>query len=117
VAALAVPAVAGMDAPGFRGAAQLAAIVRRYPLLERIACGHMHRPIVTRWGGTVAMTVPSVAHQLTLDLRSDVAETFSLEPPAFALHLWDNGALVSHVALVDRADGPYPFHDAGALID
>lgn len=109
--------ISGMDAPGFSGAEQLAAVVRRHPQLERIACGHLHRPIVTRWGGTVAMTAPSVAHQLTLDLRDGVAETFSLEPPAFVLHRWDGRTLVSHIAVVDPADGPYPFREAGKLID
>ena len=109
--------IAGMDAPGFARADDLAAIVRRHANVERVTCGHLHRPIVTRWAGTVAMTVPSVAHQVTLDLRPGVPETFSLEPPGFALHRWDGRTLVSHVVPVDVADGPYPFRSDGALID
>jgi 3',5'-cyclic-AMP phosphodiesterase len=34
------------------------------------------------------------------------------------LHRWRDGALVSHVALVQEYDGPYPFFDEhGRLID
>jgi len=108
---------AGMDALGFRHADRLEALVRAHPQVERIACGHMHRPILTRWAGTIALTSPSTAHQLTLDLRPGVAETFSLEPPGFALHVWDGAGLISHFAAVEEAAGPYPFRTGGKLID
>jgi Icc protein len=63
------------------------------------------------------MTAPSSAHQVTLDLRPGVTETFSLEPAAFALHRWDGEVLVTHIAAVDAARGPYPFRTDGKLID
>lgn len=108
--------IAGIDALGFGGAPELGAIVARHAHLERILCGHLHRPIATRWYGTLAMTVPSTAHQVTLDLRPGVPDTFTLEPPAFALHVWDGDGLVSHVLPVEVAPGPYPFRAGGALI-
>lgn len=91
--------VAHMDRMGLReGADGLAAVLQRHPQVERVICGHLHRPIVRRFGGTVAMTVPSVAHQIALDLRADGPAAFILEPPGFAVHVWRGGALVSHYA-------------------
>jgi hypothetical protein len=45
------------------------AIVARHPQVERIACGHIHRPIQVAWGGTMACTAPSTSHaQVALTL-------------------------------------------------
>ncbi len=91
------------------GAERLAAIVRRNPQVERVLCGHVHRPIQARWAGTLASIGPSTAHQATLDLRPGVDITFTMDPPAVALHQWRNGALVTHISYVGDFDGPHPF--------
>ena len=110
-----------MDSVALRDAdgAKLAALLRGHANIERVVCGHVHRPIHMRFGGTIVSSAPSVAHQVVLDLRPDAPSAFNLEPPAFALHYWVPGAgLVSHQAYVDRFDGPYPFYeDDGGLID
>lgn len=97
----------------------LAALIGRYPNVERVLCGHLHRPIHTRFAGTIASTAPSPAHQVALDLTPQAPSVFVMEPPAFALHLWQPGAgLVSHHGYLDAYDGPYPFHgNDGSLID
>jgi Icc protein len=98
-----------MDGMGLAMPDGLAAIVRRYPNIERVLCGHVHRPIQTRWAGTLASTAPSTAHQVTLDL-SGGGETFIMEPPAFQLHRWDQATgIVSHTVYVGEFDGPHPF--------
>jgi 3',5'-cyclic-AMP phosphodiesterase len=89
-----------MDTIGLEGAEALAEIVRRHPHVEHVACGHLHRMIQARWAGTVASTAPSTAHQLALDVREDAVLGFTIEPPGYALHLWRDGGLVSHVATV-----------------
>jgi 3',5'-cyclic-AMP phosphodiesterase len=92
------------------GADEFAAIVARHTAIERIVCGHHHRPIVTRFAGTIAQIAPSVTHQVTLDLSDDGAATFHMEPPAYLLHSFREGAgLVSHTAFVERFPGPFPF--------
>jgi Icc protein len=100
-------------------AERLAALIARYQNVERVICGHVHRPMFVRFGGTIASAVPAPAHQVALDLREDAPSAFTLEPPAFALHWYDAASgLVTHHAYVDGADGPYPFYDEeGALID
>ncbi|MFO6420052.1 phosphodiesterase [Hylemonella sp. W303a] len=108
-----------MDDIGLReGAEALEAIVARHPNVERVICGHLHRTIQVRFGGTIAATVPSPAHQVRLDLAPDAASAWMLEPPGFALHaLPRGGRLVSHIAASGRHPGPFPFHDGGQLID
>jgi 3',5'-cyclic AMP phosphodiesterase CpdA len=108
--------ISALDAQPYPGAAELGAIVRRHTHVERVACGHLHRPILTRWHGTIAMTVPSTAHQITLDLRDGAPDTFTLEPPAFALHVWDGASLTTHFVPIEPAAGPYPFRESGQLI-
>jgi 3',5'-cyclic-AMP phosphodiesterase len=100
-------------------AERLAAIVGQHPNVERVICGHVHRPIFTRFGGTIASAVPAPAHQVALDLREDAPSAFRLEPPAFALHWYDRATgIVTHHAYVDEGEGPYPFYEAdGKLID
>lgn len=98
---------------------QLARLIARYPNVERVICGHVHRPMFVRFGGTIASAVPAPAHQVALDLRDDAPSAFVMEPPAFALHRYDSvNGLITHHAYVDDADGPYPFYEPeGALID
>jgi Icc protein len=101
-----------------QGAAELEALVARHPNVERIVCGHLHRSIQVRFGGTLAMTAPSPAHQVCLDLAPSAASAWTLEPPGFVLHaLSTRGQLSSHIVASGQFDGPHPFHDGGVLID
>jgi len=129
------PVVIAMHHPPFRtlighmdkiglvqGTDELEALVRQYDNIERIICGHIHRPIEVRFGGTIAMTGPSIAHQVTLDLDDNAASTWVLEPPAFRIHAWDAVCqrVVTHTLHTEHKggfEGPYPFHDNGVLID
>lgn len=98
---------------------RLAAIVSRYSNVERVICGHVHRPIFTRFAGTIASSVPAPAHQVALDLGEHAPSAFRLEPPAFALHRYaPETGIVTHHAYVDEGEGPFPFYETdGTLID
>ena len=102
-----------------KAAAKLEALISHHPNVERVLCGHVHRPVHRRFGGTIASIAPSTAHQVVLDLREDAPSAWTLEPAAFALHDWNAGTgLVSHHAYVEQFDGSHPFSDAaGKLID
>lgn len=107
-----------MDRIGFADARGLEEIVSRHPRIERILCGHLHRPIHVRFGGTIASTCPSPAHQVALDLDRDAPSQFMLEPPGYQLHWWnEHTGLVSHTAVIGDFEGPYPFYEGEALID
>jgi 3',5'-cyclic AMP phosphodiesterase CpdA len=108
------PFACGIDAfDNFRlneGGERLAELVRRHDNVERVMCGHVHRPIQVRWAGTMASIAPSTAHQATLDLHDKAPLSMMMEPPGLALHLWrpDTG-LVTHVSYIGTYDGPRPF--------
>jgi Icc protein len=102
-----------MDEMGLDGAGSLAVVIRRHPHVERIVCGHLHRPIVRRFAGTVACTGPATAHQLALDLGEAPRLAMVMEPPACLLHLWlgDVEGLVSHISLIGDTYPPFSIFD------
>jgi 3',5'-cyclic AMP phosphodiesterase CpdA len=92
--------------------ARLESLVRAHPNVERVLCGHMHRTIVARFGGTIAWCAPSTAHQVALELRDDGPAAYVMEPPGFALHLHtQERGLVTHYLSVDQGDGPRRFDE------
>jgi 3',5'-cyclic AMP phosphodiesterase CpdA len=99
-----------MDAIKCDNGAALGAIVARHPQIERIICGHVHRPITVRWHGTVVTTVPGTAHQVALDLRTGSPTAWIMEPPALHLHQWraDLG-LVTHQSYIGDYGPPTPY--------
>ncbi|MFN5542100.1 MAG: phosphodiesterase [Betaproteobacteria bacterium] len=108
-----------MDQIGLlQGGAELEKLVAKHPNVERVICGHLHRSIHVRFGGSIAMTAPAPAHQICLDLSPDASSAWTLEPPGFVLHaLSDANLLSSHVVASGQFGGPYPFHSDGQLID
>jgi len=107
-----------MDRCGLTNPEILQAVVARHPQVERVLCGHLHRSIQVRFGGTIASTCPSPAHQIDLDLVADGRPQFVMEPPGYQLHVWNpRSGIVSHTAYIGEFDGPYPFYDAAGLID
>ncbi|MEO8225511.1 MAG: phosphodiesterase [Gammaproteobacteria bacterium] len=107
-----------MDRQGLEGSADLARVIEKHPQVERLLCGHLHRPIQARFAGTIACTVPGPAHQVALDLAEDAASRFVMDPPAYGLHAYTPAAgMISHTAFVGQFAGPYPFYEGGKLID
>lgn len=104
--------IAHMDDQGLaaEAAASLEGIIAGHPQVERVTCGHLHRTISRRWAGTVAATVPSVAHAVALDLRDDSHAAWNYEPPFITLHHWNGSALVTH----QLATGDFPSRRYGA---
>jgi 3',5'-cyclic AMP phosphodiesterase CpdA len=97
-----VTGIGSMDGMGLDGIEGLAAMIRRHPQVERIVAGHIHRPIVRRFAGTVACTCPSTAHQVALDLPPETRLAMVMEPPACMLHVWlgEEQGLVTHVSVI-----------------
>jgi Icc protein len=79
----------------------LRAIVSRHRQVELIAAGHVHRTVVAALDGVPVLAVPSTGVQLALDLEDDELR-FASEPPCFALHLFADGQLVSHIQPVQQ---------------
>ena len=61
--------IAHMDRINLRNIPEFAAIIARHRQVERIICGHHHRPIVARLAHAIASIAPSVAHQVEMTLE------------------------------------------------
>jgi Icc protein len=106
--------IAHMDRINLQNSEEFTAIIAKHAQVQRIICGHHHRPIVTQVAHTIASIAPSVAHQVELTFDPHDSGAFVFEPPAFQLHRWTPfggpfGSIVSHTAYVERFSGPYPF--------
>lgn len=102
--------IQAMDLIKCQGGEALAALIRRHPNVERVVCGHHHRPIQTRWAGTIGSIAPSTAHQVMLDFIDAKDSRIRMEPPGYHLHLWTGTAgLITHMAYVDDFGGPFDF--------
>jgi 3',5'-cyclic-AMP phosphodiesterase len=82
-----------------RSAARLGVIVERNPQVERVVCGHVHRPVEVRWRGTVVSVCPSAAYLARFGLNGGF-EPDPSEPPAYQLHYWDGHSLATHTVAV-----------------
>jgi 3',5'-cyclic-AMP phosphodiesterase len=85
-------------------------VIARHAQVQRIVCGHHHRPIVGQVAHAIASVAPSVAHQVELSFDPEDKGAFNFEPPAFQLHAWgaDSG-FVSHTVYTELYPGPFPF--------
>jgi 3',5'-cyclic AMP phosphodiesterase CpdA len=81
---------------------RLEAIVSAQRNIVAVIAGHLHRPVVTFWAGTMLAICPSTAPQVALDLDGidpdapDGRPMIVADPPYYAVHWWDGGQLVSH---------------------
>lgn len=99
-----------MDSIGLRqGTEGLATVLLKHPQVERVICGHLHRHIVRRFGGTVALTAPSTAHQIVLDVRQGGPAAWRREPPGYAIHALVEGSVVSHGVAIGEYGSTVPY--------
>lgn len=100
-----------MDRMGLLDADALAEVVSQHDHVARIMCGHVHRPIVSAFAGTIMTLAPSTSHQVVLGLAEDSPSQFNFEPPAYFLHQQvQTGSLVTHTAYVEPFPGPHSFY-------
>jgi len=92
------------DVDGFAGADALADVVKKYPNIQGVLCGHVHLPTFTAWSGTIVSTAPSTGMRLLLDLTQQQPSQFLLENPAYHLHYWtQDKQLVTHLVEVKQS--------------
>jgi 3',5'-cyclic AMP phosphodiesterase CpdA len=81
---------------------RLESIVAAQTNVVAVVAGHLHRPVVTRWAGTILAVCPSTAPQVALDFAAidpeapDDRPMIVADPPWFAIHVWNGSTLVTH---------------------
>lgn len=98
-----------IDAYRCFGEERLAAMLDRYPTVERVVCGHIHRAAQRRFGGTIAVTAPSTTTAIALRLGEGAEPASFVETPGMLLHWWDGSAMVTHHMPIGPARGPMGF--------
>ncbi len=100
------------DDDGFIGAKELGAVLEKYSNIERLACGHIHMPISTKWSGTVVSSAPSTGMRLSLDLTMKKPSGFFLDRPAYQIHHWTpQNNLITHTIYVHEETQPFSFEN------
>lgn len=94
-----------LDKVNCRGGGRMAEIVARHRNVEGIACGHLHRSTSVRFGGTAAVTVPSVAPELSLLFAGFERPDYRPSPPQLGFHFWSSSGLTTHIAAVPEEAG------------
>jgi len=86
---------------------RLRPIVEAHPNIVAMVAGHLHRPLVTRWAGTVLAVCASTAPLVALDLDAMDPEAPDQRPmivadqPYVALHYWNGRELITHFDTVE----------------
>ncbi len=89
---------------------RLDALLRRHPAVERVVCGHVHRVMQRRFGGTLLVTAPSTTTTIALRLAPDAAPASYREPAGFLLHHWTPaGGMLTHSCLIGDFGAAMPF--------
>lgn len=105
-----VTGVPYLDAYRCFGADRLTACIAKAPGVERVLCGHVHRLMQTRFGGTLLCTAPSTTTAIALRIDPMAEPASFLEPPGLLLHDWrDPYGLLTHYLPIGEFPGPYPF--------
>lgn len=105
-------AIGHMDNEPFSYRRQFRELIENHPQVERITCGHIHRPISCRFANTVANVCPGVGMQIVLDFTAEAPSGFILEPAAMLIHRWgafwdDEPVLLTHTGVVEDFPGQY----------
>ncbi len=91
-----------MDVDRCLDGAAFAAVVAKSHNVQRIMCGHVHRPSFVWFAGTIASVCPSTAFHLEPALMVERTDyQLTSEPAAFQLHMWTGeSGLVTHTVQV-----------------
>jgi 3',5'-cyclic AMP phosphodiesterase CpdA len=90
-----------MDTMALEGRDRFAAVIARHPTVERVFCGHLHRPLVSTVGGVTTSVAPSPVQHVELNLAPDAAVEIVVDPGGYQLHHRCDGQWVSHIRFAD----------------
>lgn len=89
---------------------RLADLLSQHRNVERVLCGHIHRFMQARFGGSLLMTGPSTTTSIALRLRKNAEPASYVEPPALLLHYWRaEQEILTHWVPIGSFPGPLPF--------
>ena len=103
------------------GGGELAAILTRNPQVQRVICGHVHRPVTAMFGQRPVWAAPATCYQFAADISDEQLLALTREPPGYSMHLWLDDPvagpnLVSHFVPVGDFGEPIPIMRRGERV-
>lgn len=92
--------IAWMDDNGFQNLDRLRSVLRGSGI-DRIVCGHLHRPIQAVVAGIPAMVGLSTVQHVALDLAPGSAVSLINEPAGYQIHRFDEDESITHTRYID----------------
>lgn len=104
-----------MDSIRLQDAKKFESIVTKYNNIRHLFFGHVHRPIAGNWQGVSFSLMPSLNHQVALDLEMDAERLPGChEPPAYGVVLIEKQSLVVHFNYFMQETRQYFMHGGSA---
>jgi len=101
-----ITGIGWMDGSGFIGLDRLAAVLTEYPV-DRIVCGHVHRPITSSIAGIPAQVGLSTVQHIDLDLTPDAGVSLIHEPVGYQILLVSDSGIVMHTRYTETGESPF----------
>lgn len=95
-----------MDRMRLEGSDVFARVVSEASGIERIFCGHLHRPLTAVIGGVATTVGPSTIQHVQLNLEPDAPVEVIRDPVGYQLHNYADGVWVSHIRYIDTGEDP-----------
>lgn len=92
-----------MDRSGFHGLERLLAVLTEHPV-DRIVCGHFHRPISSTVAGIVAQVGVSTVQHVDLDLDPMATPSVIRDPVGYQILRVDGRHIVSHTRFIETGE-------------
>lgn len=96
-----------MDDSGFIGLDRLVAMLSAHGGIDRVICGHLHRPISSVVSGISAQVGLSTIHHIGLDLRPGAPITLIKDPAGYMLHQFSGSHCVTHTRYIATGEQPF----------
>jgi 3',5'-cyclic AMP phosphodiesterase CpdA len=91
-----------MDRSGFGGLERFDRVVRDHPV-DRVVCGHLHRPTVSTVGGVTAQVGMSTVQHVALGLGPASPVELVVDPVGYQILRVDGHSIVTHTRYTDPA--------------
>ena len=101
--------ISWMDANGFVGLDRLADVLAEHRGVDRILCGHLHRPISSTISGIPAEVGLSTTAHVALDLLPEAPVRIIRDPAGYRVVIVErSGSIVVHTRYIDTGESPFP---------
>lgn len=95
-----------MDRAGFEGLQRLEAVLAEHPV-DKVICGHLHRPVTSTIAGIPVQVGPSTVQSVELGLADDAPIELLVDPVGYLLHRVDGRRIVTHTRYIATGEQPF----------